>query len=173
MHSSKYRILQYKKRYRPINRRNKKSPGDAKTQMNDQINKTQEKIIEEFSKHTDWFDKYEYLIQQGKTLSPIKETEKVERNLIPGCQPQAWLTAEMNNKNIVFLGDSDSLLIKGMISLLTQALNNNQPEDMLNTDLYFIEKIGLSSHLSPSRVNGLMSIIKQMKSYAELAPNFK
>jgi len=134
--------------------------------MIDDTKKTQDKIIEECSQYKDWFDKYDYLIKQGKTLQPMDETLKTQENTISGCQSQVWLIAEMNDKNIHFLADSDSILIKGIISLLLRVLNNNSPETILLTELYFINKIGLNTHLSPSRANGLMSIIKQMKTFA-------
>lgn len=124
-------------------------------------------IIEEFTKLDDWFDKYEYLISLGKKLEPLDEKLKNEENSISGCQSNVWIKAEIQDKKVNYLADSDSLIVKGMISLLLRVLNNQHPKDIVNTDLYFIDKIGLSSNLSPSRANGLMSIIKQIKSYAK------
>ncbi len=138
--------------------------------MSKKINKSQDEIIEEFSKLNDWFDKYEYLINLGNSLEPLDEKLKSEENSISGCQSQVWIKAEMRDERIHYLADSDSLITKGMISLLLRVLNNQYPEDIINSDLYFIDKIGLNSNLSPARVNGLMSIVKQIKSSAEIAP---
>jgi len=135
--------------------------------MNSKINLIQDMIIEEFTKLDDWFDKYEYLISLGKKLEPLDEKLKNEENSISGCQSNVWIKAEIQDKKVNYLADSDSLIVKGMISLLLRVLNNQHPKDIVNTDLYFIDKIGLSSNLSPSRANGLMSIIKQIKSYAK------
>ena len=135
--------------------------------MSEKINKIQDEIIEEFSTLNDWFDKYEYLINLGKSLEPLDEKLKSEENSIRGCQSQVWIKAEMRDERIHYLADSDSLIIKGMISLLLRVLNNHYPEDIINSDLYFIDKIGLNSNLSPARVNGLMSIVKQIKSSAK------
>jgi cysteine desulfuration protein SufE len=139
--------------------------------MSKKINKIQDEIIEEFSTLNDWFDKYEYLINRGKSLEPLDEELKFEENSISGCQSQVWIKAEMRDERIHYLADSDSLIIKGMISLLLRVLNNQFPEDIVNSDLYFIDKIGLNSNLSPARVNGLMSIVKQIKSSAKIALN--
>ena len=139
--------------------------------MSKKINKIQDEIIEEFSTLNEWFDKYEYLINRGKSLGPLDEKLKSEENSISGCQSQVWIKAEMRDERIHYLADSDSLIIKGMISLLLRVLNNQFPEDIVNSDLYFIDKIGLNSNLSPVRVNGLMSIVKQIKSSAKIALN--
>ena len=139
--------------------------------MSKKINKSQDEIIEEFSKLNDWFDKYEYLINLGKSLEPLDEKLKSEENSISGCQSQVWIKAEMRDERIHYLADSDSLITKGMISLLLRVLNNQYPENIINSDLYFIDKIGLNSNLSPARVNGLMSIVKQIRSSAEMATN--
>ena len=134
--------------------------------MSIKINKIQDEIIEEFSKLNDWFDKYEYLIKIGKSLDSLDKNLKSDENSISGCQSQVWLIAEMSDEKIHYLADSDSLITKGIISLLFRVLNDQYPEDIVNADLYFIDKIGLNSNLSPSRVNGLMSILKQIKSFA-------
>ena len=139
--------------------------------MNIKINKIQDEIIEEFSKLNDWFDKYEYLIKLGKSLESLDENLKSDENSIIGCQSQVWLIAEMSDEKIHYLADSDSLITKGIISLLFRVLNDQYPEDIVNADLYFIDKIGLNSNLSPSRVNGLMSILKQIKSSAKEVRN--
>jgi cysteine desulfuration protein SufE len=138
--------------------------------MSKKINTIQDEIIDEFSTLNDWFDKYEYLINRGKSLEPADEKLKSEENSISGCQSQVWIKAEMRDERIHYLADSDSLITKGMISLLLRVLNNQFPEDIVNSDLYFIDKIDLNSNLSPARVNGLMSIVKQIKSSAEIAP---
>jgi len=139
--------------------------------MSKKINTIQDEIIDEFSTLNDWFDKYEYLINRGKSLEPADEKLKSEENSISGCQSQVWIKAEMRDERIHYLADSDSLIIKGMISLLLRVLNNQSPENIVNSDLYFIDKIGLNSNLSPARVNGLMSIVKQIKSSAKIALN--
>lgn len=131
------------------------------------INSIQEEIIEEFSHHHDWLEKYEYLITLGKSLKiPDKDLRK-EENKIPGCQSTVWLKAELKNNKIIFAADSEALITRGIIALLLRVLNNQSPEDILKADLYFMEKIGLSSNLSPSRANGLTSIVKIIKSLAE------
>ena len=136
--------------------------------MSKKINIIQDEIIEEFSKLDDWFDKYEYLIKLGKTLEPLDEKYKTEENSIGGCQSNVWLKAEIIDEKIQYFIDSDSLIVKGIISLLHRVMNNQYPEDIANVDLYFIDKVGLKSNLSPSRANGLISILKQMKSYAKM-----
>ena len=137
--------------------------------MSEKINQIQSKIIMEFSKLKDWFDKYEYLINLGKSLEPLDEELKSEENSISGCQSETWIKAEIKDERVYYLADSDSLITKGMISLLLRVLNNQFPEDIVNADLFFIDEIGLNSNLSPSRVNGLVSIVKQIKSSAKMA----
>ena len=127
------------------------------------INKIQDEIIDEFSKMNDWFEKYEHLIHLGKNLVSFDKKVKTDENIIRGCQSQVWLKAKIKNEKIYYFADSDSLIVKGILFLLLRTLNNQNPEDIVDIDLYFIDKIGLSSNLSPSRVNGLMSIIKQIK----------
>ena len=137
--------------------------------MNDDIDKKQNDIIDDFSKLNDWFEIYEYLIKLGKNLEPIDEKIQTDDYVISGCQSQVWLKADIKKEKIHYSIHSDSLIVKGMISLLLKVLNDENPRDILETDLYFIEQIGLKSNLSPSRANGLMSIIKNMKSFAEKA----
>jgi cysteine desulfuration protein SufE len=136
--------------------------------MNKEINEKQDEIIKEFSKLDDWFDKYNYLINLGRSLEPLDNSLKSEDNSITGCQSNAWLIAENKDGKIHYLADSDSQITKGMISLLLRVLNNKYPKDIIDADLYFIDKIGLSSNLSPSRANGLLTILKQIKSYAKI-----
>lgn len=135
--------------------------------MTDTIDEIQNEIIEEFSKLHDWFEKYEYIINLGNNLETMDETIKNEETSINGCQSQVWLKAELKNDTMRYVADSDSLIVKGMISLLLRTLNNQHPKDIANSHLYFIDTIGLSSNLSPSRSNGLITIIKKIKSYAE------
>lgn len=140
--------------------------------MSNQINKIQENIIEEFSKFNDWFDVYEYLIKLGKELEPLDVELKSEENLLNGCQSQVWLKADVKNDRIYYFADSDSLITRGILSLLIRVVNNQDSEDIKNAEFYFIDRIGLKSNLSPSRANGLLSIIKHIKSYANRTNNF-
>lgn len=130
------------------------------------INEIQNEIIEEFSVFDEWMDKYEYLIDLGKSVPILSEKHKNKQNLISGCQSKVWLNAKLNNGKISFEADSDAIITKGIVALLIRVFNNQTPEDILNTELYFIEKIGLQSNLSPTRANGLVAMIKQIKYYA-------
>jgi cysteine desulfuration protein SufE len=134
-----------------------------KSKVKKRINDIEDKIIEEFSMLDDWIDKYEHLIDIGKKLSPLDGQLKTEDNSIKGCQAKVWISAELKDGKVCFFADSDALITKGLIALLLRVLNNQTPEDIVKSDLYFIDKIGLSSHLSPSRANGLASIVKHMK----------
>lgn len=135
------------------------------------INELQENIIEDFSMYEDWNEKYEYLIEFGKSLAPLDEKYKTEENRIHGCQSRVWLHAEMQNENLLFFADSDAIITKGIVGLLVKVLSNHTPKEIAETDLFFIEKIGLKEHLSPTRANGLVSMIKKMKSYATVYSN--
>lgn len=130
------------------------------------INELQEQIIEEFLVFTDWLDKYEYLIELGKNLPIIDEKNKVEQNLIKGCQSRVWIDAEYVDGKIIYKADSDAIITKGIISLLIRVLSNHEPSEIATADLFFIDRIGLQENLSPTRANGLLSMIKQMKLYA-------
>ncbi len=130
------------------------------------INELQDEIIEEFSQFDDWMDKYSLLIELGNSLSTLNEKFKTPQNIIEGCQSRVWLNAEMNDGMLIFEGESDAVLVKGIVSLLIKVLSNHTPDEILNTELYFVDKIGLKEHLSPTRSNGLVSMIKQMKMYA-------
>ena len=130
------------------------------------INDIQDQIIEEFSIYDDWLDKYQYLIDLSKDLPLIDDQYKQESNLIKGCQSQVWLHAELANGNIQYSADSDAIVTKGIVSLLIRVLSNQTPVDIMNCELYFIEQIGLKENLSPTRSNGLVAMIKQMKLYA-------
>jgi len=135
--------------------------------MTETITQIQDDIIKEFSDLQDWFDKYEYLIKLGKSLESTDESIRMEDYSIGGCQSQVWMKAEQKNNIVHYQIDSDSIIVKGMISLLLRVLNDQRPADIMSTNLYFIEKIGLRSHLSPTRSNGLVSIINQIKEYAK------
>ena len=130
------------------------------------IKDIQEQIIEEFSIFDDWMDKYAYLIEIGNELEPLDETKKTDSNLIDGCQSKVWIDAYLNNGKLYFEADSDAIITKGIASLLIKVLSGHTPEDIVNAELFFIEKIGLQQHLSPTRSNGLLSMIKRIKLYA-------
>jgi cysteine desulfuration protein SufE len=130
------------------------------------INELQNNIIEEFSMFDDWMDKYALLIDLGNSLEPLEDKYKNPQNIIEGCQSRVWLNAELNNGIITYQGESDAVLVKGIVSLLIQVLSGHTPDEILNTELYFIDKIGLKEHLSPTRSNGLVAMVKQMKMFA-------
>ena len=131
------------------------------------INEVQDEIIEEFSEIDDWMDRYGYIIDLGNQLPPIDEKFKTPQYLIEGCQSRVWINAEQGaDGKVRFEADSDAIIVKGIIALLIKVLNNQSPTDILNADLYFIDRIGLSEHLSPTRSNGLLAMVKQMKAYA-------
>ena len=134
------------------------------------INEIQDEIIEEFSGLDDWMDKYQLLIDLGNEQAPLDEQYKTESNLIDGCQSRVWLQADLvevdSEKVIHFQAESDALIVKGIVSLLIRVLSDHTPKDILDADLYFIDEIGLKEHLSPTRSNGLLAMIKQIRSYA-------
>lgn len=130
------------------------------------INEIQENIIEEFSAFDDWMDKYALLIDLGNSLEPLDEKYKTESNLIEGCQSRVWLQADYVDGKIIFKGESDAVIVKGIVSLLISVLSNHTPQEILDSDLHFIEAIGLKEHLSPTRSNGLVAMVKQMRLYA-------
>ena len=130
------------------------------------INEKQDEIIEEFSAFDDWMDKYALLIDLGNSLEPLEEKYKTPENLIEGCQSRVWLQADYENGKIVFKAESDAVIVKGIVSLLISVLSNHTPDEILYANLYFIDKIGLKEHLSPTRSNGLVSMVKQMHLYA-------
>jgi cysteine desulfuration protein SufE len=136
------------------------------------LKEIQEEIIEEFSVFDDWMDKYNYLIDLGKSLPQIEEKYKTNEYLISGCQSRVWLHADFENGKVIFTADSDAIITKGIIGLLVRVLSNRKPEEIMETDLFFIDRIGLKENLTPTRSNGLVSMIKQMKMYA-LAFNAK
>ena len=130
------------------------------------INEIQDEIIEEFSGLDDWMDKYQLLIDLGNELTPLDERYKTEQNLIDGCQSRVWLQADLVDGVIHFTAESDALIVKGIVSLLIRVLSDHTPQEILDADLYFIEEIGLKDHLSPTRSNGLVAMVKQIRTYA-------
>ena len=130
------------------------------------INELQDNIIEEFSMFDDWMDKYALLIDLGNSLEPLADKYKTPQNIIEGCQSRVWLNAELRDGIITFQGESDAVLVKGIVSLLINVLSGHSPDEVFNSDLYFIDKIGLKEHLSPTRSNGLVAMVKQMKMFA-------
>jgi cysteine desulfuration protein SufE len=130
------------------------------------IAEKEEQLINEFTLFDDWMDKYNYIIDLGKSLPMIDEKLKTESNLIKGCQSRVWLSAEFDGKVINFTGDSDAVITKGIANLLVRTLSGHTPDEILEADMEFVDKIGLKEHLSPTRSNGLVSMIKQMKLYA-------
>lgn len=131
------------------------------------INQLQDEIIDEFVDIEDWMDRYAYIIDLGNALPAIDEKYKTPQYIIEGCQSRVWLNAELNDEGkIIYTADSDAIIVKGIISLLIKVLSNHTPQEILDAELYFIDKIGLSEHLSPTRSNGLVAMVKQMKVYA-------
>lgn len=130
------------------------------------INELQDEVVEEFSEFTDWMDKYQMLIDLGNELEPLDEQYKTESNLIDGCQSRVWLQCDEKDGRLVFTADSDALIVKGIIALLIRVVSNHTPKEIIDADLYFIDRIGLREHLSPTRANGLLAMTKQMKMYA-------
>jgi cysteine desulfuration protein SufE len=131
------------------------------------INEIQDEIIEEFELfEDDWEGKYEYIIDLGKKLKPLDAQFKTEENIIKGCQSVVWLHAYMQDRNLIFEADSEAIIVKGLVNMLVKVLSNHTPEEIAKADVYFIEKVGLSSHLAQTRSNGLASMLKQMKNYA-------
>ena len=130
------------------------------------INELQDEVIEEFSEFTDWMDKYQMLIDLGNELEPLDEQYKTESNLIDGCQSRVWLQCDEKDGRLIFTADSDALIVKGIIALLIRVVSNHTPKDIIDAELYFIDRIGLREHLSPTRANVLLAMTKQMKMYA-------
>ena len=130
------------------------------------IDEIQDEIIDEFSVFDDWMDKYALLIDLGNSLPPIEEKYKTNENLIEGCQSRVWLQADYRDGRIWFEAESDAIIVKGIVSLLVRVLSGRTPDEILNANLYFIDRIGLTEHLSPTRSNGLLAMVKQMRMYA-------
>jgi cysteine desulfuration protein SufE len=130
------------------------------------INETQDEIIEEFELFDDWADKYEYIIDLGKKLKGLPEEQKTEENIIKGCQSRVWLNARKEDESLIFEADSEAIIVKGLVNMLIRVLSGHTPKEIAEADLYFMDKIGMSSHLAQTRSNGLASMVKQMKNYA-------
>lgn len=130
------------------------------------INEIQDEVIEEFADFDDWMDKYQMLIDLGNDLGTLDEKYKTEQNIIDGCQSRVWLQCDYVDGKLVFSAESDALIVKGIIALLIRVISGHTPEEIRDADLYFIEKIGLKDHLSPTRSNGLLAMVKQIKAYA-------
>ena len=130
------------------------------------LNEIQDEIIEEFSEFDDWMDKYQLLIDLGSDQEPLDEKYKTESNLIDGCQSRVWLVADYADGLLHFKAESDALIVKGIVTLLIRVLSGHTPQEILDADLYFIDRIGLREHLSPTRSNGLLAMVKQMRMYA-------
>lgn len=130
------------------------------------INEIQDELIEDFAFFTDWMEKYEYIIQLGKEVPLIDEQYKTDDYIIKGCQSKVWLFPEINDGKVYFTADSDAIITKGLVSLMVKVLSGHTPKEIVDTELYFVDQIGLKEHLSPTRANGLLSMIKQMKLYA-------
>ena len=130
------------------------------------INEAQDEVIEQFDDFTDWMDKYQMLIDLGNELQPLDEQYKNDSNLIDGCQSRVWIQCDMKDGLLYFTADSDALIVKGIIALLIQVLSGHTAQEILDADLYFIDRIGLREHLSPTRSNGLLAMVKRIKAYA-------
>lgn len=130
------------------------------------INELQDEVIEEFSDFEDWMDKYQLLIDLGNDLEPLDEKYKTESNLIEGCQSRVWVQADYEDGKLMFKAESDALIVKGIIALLIRVLSGHTPQEILDSELYFIDAIGLKDHLSPTRSNGLLAMVKQIRMYA-------
>ena len=130
------------------------------------LQEKQAEIIDEFSPFEDWMDRYQYLVELGNGLGTLPEADKTEQNIIQGCQSKVWLTADYKDGLIYYHGESDAVIVKGIVSLLVKVLSGSTPDEIINSDLHFIDQIGLKEHLSPTRSNGLLAMVKQMKLYA-------
>jgi len=130
------------------------------------INEVQREIVDEFSAFEDWMDKYGYLIELGNELKDLDPKDKTDQYLIKGCQSRVWLVSDFKEGKIVFRGESDAVIVKGLVALLLRVVSNRTPEELLNNELFFVDEIGLKQHLSPTRSNGLLAMIKQIKLYA-------
>ncbi|HQW12639.1 MAG TPA: SufE family protein [Saprospiraceae bacterium] len=130
------------------------------------IEDKQQEIIQHFSFFTEWMDKYEEIIRMGRELPPLDTSHHTDEKLIKGCQSKVWLNAEMKDGKLIFEADSDAIITKGLVAMMVSVLSDHTPEDIIKSELYFIEEIGLTHHLSPTRSNGLLAMVKQMKNYA-------
>lgn len=130
------------------------------------INEIQQEIIDEFSIYDDWMDKYAYIIEQGNSMHPLEEKYKIPENIIKGCQSRVWLQTDYRNGRLFFEAESDAIIVKGLLALVLRIFNGRTPDEIIGTDLRFMKEIGLTEHLSPTRSNGLLSVIKQIRYYA-------
>lgn len=130
------------------------------------INEIQQQIIDEFNLYDDWMDKYAYIIEQGNALAPLDEKYKTPENIIQGCQSRVWLQADCRDGKLYFQAESDAVIVKGLLALVLQVFNGRTPDEIIETDLRFMKEIGLTEHLSPTRSNGLLAVIKQIRFYA-------
>jgi cysteine desulfuration protein SufE len=130
------------------------------------INEVQQEIIEEFSVYEDWMDKYGYLIELGNELKDLDPKDKTDEHLIKGCQSRVWLVSDFKDGKLLFRGESDAVIVKGLVALLLRVVSGRTPEELINNELFFVDEIGLKQHLSPTRSNGLLAMIKQIKLYA-------
>ena len=130
------------------------------------INELQDEIIEEFTSLDDWMSRYELLVEYGKSLPAMPDEDRIDRNKIDGCQSSVWFTARMDGDKLIYTGESDALLVRGIVALLVHVLSGHTPKEILDADLYFIDAIQLRAHLSPTRSNGLVAMLKQMKRFA-------
>lgn len=135
------------------------------------INDIQDELIEEFNQFDDWMDRYSLLIDMGNQLEPFPEADRTEQNLIDGCQSKVWFTAQLQDGLVIYRGDSDALLVKGIVALLIRVLSGQKARDIADADLYFIDRIGLREHLSPTRSNGVVAMLRQMRLYAKVLAN--
>ena len=138
----------------------------SKTSLFMTINELQDEVIEDFSELSDWMDKYQMLIDLGNELEPLDEQYKTQSNLIDGCQSRVWLQCDEKEGKLYFTADSDALIVKGIIALLIRVVSGHTPQEIIDAELYFIDRIGLHEHLSPTRANGLLAMVQQMKMYA-------
>jgi len=134
--------------------------------MEKTINEVQNEIIDEFSVYEDWLDKYSYLIELGNGLGNLNPSEKTEQNLIKGCQSRVWLAADFKEGKLIFRGESDAVIVKGLVALLLRVVSERSPSELLDNELFFIDALGLKQHLSPTRANGLLAMAKQIRLYA-------
>ena len=130
------------------------------------IKEIQNEIVEEFSSFDEWMDKYAYLIELGNDLEPYNDTYRVEQNILEGCQSKVWLHSWVEDGKVYYMGDSDAIIVKGIVALMIRALSGQKPQDIIDCDLSFIGEVGLKEHLSPTRSNGLVAMIKQMRLFA-------
>ena len=130
------------------------------------IDEVQQEIIDEFGAFDDWLDKYSLIIEQGNALEPLEDKYKIPENLIEGCQSRVWLQPLYNDGKLYFQADSDAVIVRGLLALVLMVFNGRTPDEIINADLHFMEEIGLTKHLSPTRANGLLAVIKQIRFYA-------